>query len=67
MGSIPTRSTIFADVAQSGRALPRMGEGGGSNPSVGLLDDMRLLWFYLQMKTVLLVIGDTRPALTNYV
>ena len=67
MGSIPIGSTIFADVAQSGRAFPRMGEGGGSNPSVGLLDDMRLLWFYLQMKTILLVIGDTRPALTNYV
>ena len=45
MGSIPIGSTIFADVAQSGRALPRMGEGGGSNPSVCLLDDMRLLLF----------------------
>ena len=45
MGSIPIGSTIFADVAQSVERPLWKGRAGGSSPSIGLLDDMRLLLF----------------------
>ena len=44
-GSSPVGSTIFADVAQSVERLLWKGQAGGSSPSIGLLDDMRLLLF----------------------